>query len=334
MMFDRRKKAASLRGFDAAAADIGDQLHLRHPLLSFDGDRTLYVARRFNWRDDQRALTVADPSEASELATLLPDAYRRPIESGEAVVVAGAEFVQAVTDAGIQLDGSEMSFTRIHESKCWISTATQESFKELQARLADEALAAFDEALGSAAREGCRLSERGNGALLVLRGCGTRWREDLAIRELAGAKQDREFDLYRRLLDGFEIELDAQPTDLHAQVERHIELAMSRWPATVEVPGAWKEICPHNVSKQPPRELFTSFIAPARFSFSVFVTDRKSLLRRSEPTNTGPNFFYSEDNHDISGEEERVADHLSPFELTLPSTEKNVVDNADFREAI
>ena len=235
MMFDRRKKTASLRGFDAAAADIGDQLHLRHPLLSFDGDRTLYVARRFNWRDNQRALTVADPSEASELATLLPDAYGRPIESGEAVVVAGAEFVKAVNDAGIQLDGSEMSFTRIHESKCWMSTATQGDFERLQTRLAKEALTAFDEALGSAAREQCQLSEHGSGALIVLRGCGTSWREELAIRELAGAKQNREFDLYRRLLDGFSIELDAQQDNLHRQVGRHIELAASQRPVMAEV---------------------------------------------------------------------------------------------------
>ena len=245
MMFDRRKKTASLRGFDAAAADIGDQLHLRHPLLSFDGDRTLYVARRFNWRDNQRALTVADPSEASELATLLPDAYGRPIESGEAVVVAGAEFVKAVNDAGIQLDGSKMSFTRIHESKCWMSTATQGDFERLQTRLAKEALTAFDEALGSAAREQCQLSEHGSGALIVLRGCGTSWREELAIRELAGAKQNREFDLYRRLLDGFSIELDAQQDNLHRQVGRHIELAASQRPVTVLLRSAPSPIPPH-----------------------------------------------------------------------------------------
>ena len=232
-MFDQHE-TASLRGFDMSVPDIGDQLHLRHPLLSLGDDSTLYVARRLDWRNDQSALTVADPSEASELATLLPDAYRRPIESGEAVVVAGAEFVQAVNDAGIQLDGSEMSFTSIHESKCRMSTATQGDFEKLQTRLADEALTAFDEALGSAAREQCQLSEHGSGALLVLRGCGTSWREKLAIRELAGAKQNREFDLYRRLLDGFSIELDAPPDDLHMQVGRHIELAASQRPVTVE----------------------------------------------------------------------------------------------------
>ena len=226
-MFDRHE-TASLRGFDTAVADIGDQLHLRHPLLSLSGDSTLYMARRLNWRNDQSALIVADPTEASELATLLPDVYRWPIVSGEAVVVAGAGFVQAANDAGIQLDGPEMSFTRIRDSKCWISMATQASFAELQTRLAYAALTSFDDALGSSACEGHRLSECGDGALLVLRGCGTRWREDLAIRELASAKQNRDFDLYRRLLDGFEIELEAQPDSLHRQVGRHIELVSQR----------------------------------------------------------------------------------------------------------
>ncbi len=240
-MFDRGE-AASLRGFDTAIADIGDQLHLRHPLLVLDGDSTLYAARRLDWRNDQSALAVADPSEATELATLLPDAYRLPITSGEAVVVAGAEFVQAASDAGIQLGGSEISFTRVHESKCWISTATRASFAKHQTRLASEALSAFDEALGSASHEGRRLSKRGDGALLVLRGCGTRWREDLAVRELAGAKQNREFDLYRRLLDGFEIELDAPSDDLHRQVERHIELAVSQRVSMAEVPDTWIEM--------------------------------------------------------------------------------------------
>ena len=62
-MFDR-PETAMLRGFDVSVADIGDQLHLCHPVLSFEGDSTLYVARRLNWRNDQRALTIADPSGA------------------------------------------------------------------------------------------------------------------------------------------------------------------------------------------------------------------------------------------------------------------------------
>ena len=59
-MVDERKSAVLL-GFDTAVADIGDQQHLCHPLLSFEGDTTLYVARRLNWQNDQGTLAVADP---------------------------------------------------------------------------------------------------------------------------------------------------------------------------------------------------------------------------------------------------------------------------------
>lgn len=217
-----------LRGFDIAVADIGDQLHLCHPLLSFESDpNRLYVARRYNWQNDQRGLAVADPFEASELATLVPDAFRRPIASGEGVAVAGAGFVQAAAAAKIQLDSSEVSFTRGHEPEFWISTSTQTLFAELQTRLVDEARKAFDEELGDAARRGCHLSERGNAALLLLRRCGPLRREDLAIRQLAGARQNRELDLCRRLLIRFEIELDAQQDDLQRKAKRYVELVAS-----------------------------------------------------------------------------------------------------------
>ena len=226
-MTDTRETAV-LRGFDTAIIDIGDQLRLCHPLISFEGDSdTLYVARRLNWRNDQRALAVSDPSDASELATLLPNTCRLPIVSGEAAIVAGAEFVQDAAAAGIQFHGSEMDFVKIHESECWISTATQTLFAELQTRLIDEARTAFDEELGNAARHGHHLSERGNAALLLLRRCGPLRREDLAIRQLAGALQNHEFDLYRRLLILFELELDIPEDSLHQRVERHIKLAAS-----------------------------------------------------------------------------------------------------------
>ena len=223
-----KRELAVLRGFDIAVADIADQLHLCHPLLSFESDPNgLYVARRFNWRNDQRGLAAADPSEASELATLFPRAQRRSIASGEGVVVAGAGFVQATDAAEIRLSGCEMSFKRVHEPEFWIGTATQKIFKDLQARLVDEARTAFDDELGEAACLGRHLSERGNAALLLLRRCGPLRREDLAIRQLAGARQNRELDLYRRLLIRFEIELDARQDDLHRKVDRHIELAIS-----------------------------------------------------------------------------------------------------------
>ena len=214
-----------LRGFDTAVADVGDQLHLCHPLLSFEGDPTLYVARKLDWRNDQDALAVVDPSEASDLGTLLPDTHRQPIASGQAVVAAGTGFVQAATTAEIQLGGFGMDFARIHDAECWISVATPAHFARLKTRLADEARAVFDEALGDAARGGRRLSERGDAALLLLRRCGPRRRDDLAIRQLAGARQNGEFDLYRRLLIRFSHELSTLEDNLHKRVGRHIALA-------------------------------------------------------------------------------------------------------------
>ena len=220
-------RSAVLRGFDTAAADLGDQLHLCQPLLSFEGDPTLYVARRLDWQDDRKALAVADPSEASELGTLLPDTPRQTIVSGEAVIAAGAGFVRAAKAAGIQFDGAETDFAMVGNAECRIGVATPARFANLKTRLADEARTAFDEELGDAARRGRRLSERGNTALLLLRRCGPRRRDDLAIRQLAGARQNREFDLYRRLLIRFALELRTQENELNEKVERHIALAVS-----------------------------------------------------------------------------------------------------------
>ena len=223
-----RPETAELRGFDSSVADIRDQLHLRHPLLRFEHDaELLYVARRFNWRSDQRALAVADPSDAPALATLLPATLRRQIACGEGVVVAGPAFVEAAAAASIELDALGVSFAS-HESDCWVGTATPERFADVQTKLAHRAKKVFDESLGAAALTRLRLCERGNGALLILHGCGEPAREDLAIRELAAARQDGDFDLHRRLLDGFEIELEAEQDHLDKQAERHIELTAQR----------------------------------------------------------------------------------------------------------
>ena len=213
---------AVLRGFDIAIADIGDRLRFCQPVVSFKGDSTLYVARRLDWQDDPKILAVTDPAEATELGTLLPDTSQS-IASGEGVIAVGTGFVQAAALAGVELDRA--SFLSIDGGKCWIGIATPERFANLKARLTDEARTAFDEALGEAAHRGRRLSERGNAALLILRKCGPRRRDDLAIRQLAGTRQNDDFDLYRRLLVRFALELNAEENDLHEKVERHIELA-------------------------------------------------------------------------------------------------------------
>ena len=285
-MFDKHETAI-LRGFDTVVADIGDQLRLCHPLLSFEGDPTLYVARRFNWQNDQAALASADPSEASELAMLLPDEHRWPIASGEAIVAAGAGFVQAAAAAGIQLDGSEISFAT-HESGCWVGTATQALFAELETRLVDEARTAFDEALGDAAHLGHHLSERGDAALLILRRCGPLRREDLAIRQLAAAKQNRELDLYRRLLVRFELELETPKDDLDKEVKRHIELAAS--------PPWHKKLDPFLARNREPLYSYVGTVYAAKPQFSVIwmkIPNQHVALRSRNVTERQPGIFFN-----------------------------------------
>lgn len=258
-------KPAVLRGFDTAVADIGDQLHLCHPLLSFEGDLTLYVARRLDWQNDRKALVIADPSEASDLGTLLPDTHEQAIASGEAVIAVGTGFVRAARAAGVQLDSSEMTFARVRDVECRISIATPANFAKLKTRLADEARTAFDEELGDAARRGHHLSERGNAALLLMRRCGPRRRDDLAIRQLAGARQNRELDLYRRLLRRFALELDTQESDLDKKAERHIALASTPLPYTP--PGLSPGQKYGKLSKLPIGDIMDSLIYANSMSF-------------------------------------------------------------------
>ena len=216
------RRSATLRGFPVSVADVGDQVHLCHPLLSFEGDPALYLAHRLDWRDDPKALAVADPNEASALGTLLPPACVQPIASGEGLVAVGAELVEAAAIAGVELPDPEISFARVDGSECWIGVATPALYTALRTRLAAEARAAFDEALEDAVHLGSCLSERGNAALLLMRTCDTLRRDDLAIRQLAGELQNREFDLYRRLLTLFALELDTEEEILDERVRRHI----------------------------------------------------------------------------------------------------------------
>ena len=222
------RRPATLRGFPVSIADVGDQVHLCHPLLSFEGDPALYLTHRLDWRNDPEALAIADPEEASSLGTLLPPTCARPIASGEGLVVVGAGLVQAAATTGVELLDSKIPFSRVDDSECWIGVATPAVYTALRIRLANEARAAFDEELKDAAHRGSRLSERGDAALLLMRKCGTLRRDDLAIRQLAGARQNREFDLYRRLLIRFALELDTQEKILDERVRRHGETEQ-RW---------------------------------------------------------------------------------------------------------
>ena len=214
---------AVLRGFDMPVSDIGDQLHFRLPLLSFRSSPTLYVAGRVDWLDDIQALTIVDDPEDLEMATLLADGASRPVASGQGVVVAGAEFFHAASLVGGQLDGFDPLSTG--DCECWIRIATPAEFVALKGNLIEKSRAVFDRELGKASRQGRPLAARGNAAMRVLRRCGPLRREDLALRQLAAALQNRDLDLYRRLLTRFEHELGEPEDRLNEQARRHIDLA-------------------------------------------------------------------------------------------------------------
>lgn len=220
---------ATLRGLPVSVADICDHMRFCHPLLSFEGDPALYFAHRLGWRDHPEALDIVDPDEASTLGTLLPSTPRRPIAPGEGVIVVGAKLKHAAEIADVELSSAEIplsppsgSTLEASSAPCWIGLATSAHFAALRGRLIEEVLRAFDKALGDAVLHGSPLSERGNAALLLIRRFGPRRRDDLAIRQLAGARQNGEFDLHRRLLIRFALELDVQERVLDERVRRHI----------------------------------------------------------------------------------------------------------------
>ena len=238
---------AVLRGFDMMVPDVGDQLHFRPPLLSFRGGSDVYVARRVDWQDDRQALAIVDDPEDFELATLLADDVDMPIASGQGVVVAGAGFFHAASLVGDQLLG----FSRHSEGdcECWLRVATHAEFAALNVELIDESRSVFDRELGRASRQGCRLTEQGDAAVLILSRCGPLRQEDLAIRQLAAARQNQHHDLYRRLLARFELELGEPEDCLHVRAKRHIELVEApagtygRWLSTASG-ERWTDVGP------------------------------------------------------------------------------------------
>ena len=219
------RKPATLQGFHVSVADIGDQMHLCHPLLSFENDDALYLAHKLDWQNDPGALAITDPNEAAVHGTLLPPTCSQPIAFGEGVIAMGVNFVHAADSADVDLVDSEPRFRSIDDLECWMAVATPALYGALRTRIAAQAQAAFDEALGGAVCFRDHLSERGTAALLLMRRCASGRRDDLAIRQLAGARQNGEFDLYRRLLIRFALELDAPESALDERVGRHIAAA-------------------------------------------------------------------------------------------------------------
>lgn len=209
-----------LRGFDMPMPEIGDQLHFRMPLLSFRSSPELYVAGRVDWDGDTRALTIVDDSEDLEMATLLTDGVEHHVASGEGAIVAGAEFFHATSCIGFPLYGFRR--VAVTDGQCWLRVATPSAFVSLRSELVDKSRSVFDRELREAIDHGRRLTERGNAAMLILRRCGPLRSVGLTIRQLSAAMQNRNFHLYRRLIDRLEYELGEPEERSHEQAERHV----------------------------------------------------------------------------------------------------------------
>ena len=217
------RKPATLRGFNVSVADVGDQMHLCHPLLSFGDEPALYLAHRLDWSDAPDGLAIADQDEAAALGTLLPRANWRPINSGEGLVAAGEEFARAAEDVKSGLLDSFEKVTDSPTTPYRMRMATPARYIDLRTKLAEAARTAFDEVFQDAVHRGRCLSRRGDAALFLMRKCASLRRDDFAIRQLAGSLQNQDLDVYRRLLMGFALELDTCEDVIANRVRSHVD---------------------------------------------------------------------------------------------------------------
>lgn len=216
-------KPATLRGFNVSVADVGDQMHLCHPLIAFGDDPALYLAHRLDWLDAPDALAIVDAEEALALGTLLSQDRSLPITSGQGVVAAGEEFIRAAEDVKTGLLDSFEKITDSSATPYWMYMATPARYIDLRRSLTEAARTAFDEVFRDAVHWRRPLSRRGDAALFLMRKCASLRRDDLAIRQLAGALQNEEWDICRRLLMGFALELGTEEDVLADRVRSHVE---------------------------------------------------------------------------------------------------------------
>ena len=223
-------QAATLRGFNIHVFDVDDTLHLQHPILSFASrPDALYVADYYNWRGRDRSLRAVDADESEEMATLLGEAHRRPIASGEGVVVTTLGFAHAAAECGCPLDGeADISFVKCQSKRYWAGTATQNRFAALREHLTEKSCVVFDEELARSVQQHRELSSRGVSALLILRRCGPRKREDIAVRQLAAAERNRDAAPRQKLLTLFSLELKVPKEALQRKTAEMLDQAMAR----------------------------------------------------------------------------------------------------------
>ena len=177
--------------------------------------------------------------------------HRQSIASGEGVVAVGDRdsFKRRPTQ-GIQLDHCEMTSLpepRRREVPDKRIATPEQVTRTSRTRLTEEARTACSTKSvgGVAARHVDAPSP--NAAMRRFSSCArcgpTSACDDLAIRQLAGALQNRELALYRRLLIRFALELGTQEDDLDERAKRHVGV-----------------IAVHNTGQPPPEKYNWKFL--------------------------------------------------------------------------
>ena len=269
-------KKGILRGFDFLHTDLKERLRFCNPIVSFAEriDAPIYLARRLEWYCDNenerecRWLTPLARSAVGSFGTSITG-ESRSIQSGEGVVVIGANFATAAANVGIDLEHSQtVVFTKCGELSCRIGIANVSTFNSFVRELTDKASAVCESEIVQERNK--EISDRARAALFVLRNCSTTPVAVLAKYELLVAYVCRNHRMYERLLDRFEIELDRDRARLKENVHEHVEgifqrrgRSSERHDKTVyDVSGSYADVMELRAILQKYSEMWRSFQLP------------------------------------------------------------------------
>ena len=249
-----------LQGFAGRVTDLRARMRLCHPVLSpEEGGTKLLLAQSLDWLASGHDLEPVDRDDVLSFGTLWRD-VGSTIRPGFGVAVAGDTLGASVLDMTGPAGMDDLPFEWDDDVGCWIAIVRRGEFERCAESLAREAATIFDNEFRSTSHLG-KLSRKGAAALFVLRRVPRRRDSAVAIRELAAAHVETNFDLYRRLLAVQSVKLGIPEDDLDQRVSRHVSSAQSavfsgRLPQKLPLRRvSEKVVCDRRFAKQGPIEL-------------------------------------------------------------------------------
>jgi len=222
---------ALLWGIDGDLRGNEDRLMARLPILRFEDDGRLAVARTRQWsRAAERTLTwLASEEQAEEAGTRLDLPIPTPIESGQIVAVFGRHYRAQSATAYAQCmpiladelarHGAVARGTRTYfyvDDAVVVEQMAPEVYDDVAAALAACAKRAFDAAMRAAGTN--RVPPEAEAALRVLRGTPGARLDDQIVRQLVVARLQCDADRYRRTLELGALRLHEAPETIERWV--------------------------------------------------------------------------------------------------------------------